>query len=453
MINRLSGRLILGLGLFLAALPISASEQSKKTSSASRFLFEIHGSNTIGAQLGPKLVKAFLMNKGCSSVETLTDPEMHATIISCENSDGHVAIKIAAKGSGTGFKAMKIGEAHIVASSRKAKPKEASMLAQLGDLYSLKAENVVALDAITILVNQENPVTSLSIDEISRIFKGLYGNWSRVSSIKRPIRLLARDKKSGTRDTFNSLVLGKNGSIYNRHTSFTSNRELSEAVAADPKAIGFSGFSEIGESKAVAISVQEGKSVVPARMSIATEDYPLTRKLYLYMPEGIKNKDARDFIDFISTGQAQKMVDNIGFIPLTVERVQQTKKPLSSRYARAIRSYERLNVNIRFNKRAPTIDNFGKQSIKRLADYMKNNNGSLLLVGFYGLSEGQKARQFSAEKAGRVSKALVKAGVSRNRILIKGMGDTQLLSTGKSATDNMRNIRVEVWFKPWFSEE
>ena len=417
------------------------------------YLFQIHGSNTIGAELGPQLAKSYLISRGCSNTSILPNPELEETIISCKDNNKPWAIKIAALGSGTGFKAMNEGKAHIVASSRKIKPKEIKLLAPLGDIRSLGSENVIALDALAIIVNKNNPVESLSMGQISRIFKGLDGNWSRVGAKKLDIRLMVRDSRSGTRDTFNKLVLGKGGSVYSRHSQFTSNRALAKKVASDEKSIGFTSFSTLGKTKALAISMGEGESIQPSRINISTEDYPLTRKLYLYMPEGIENDEARAFLTFSGTQQGQQVVEDTGFIPLTIERTPQAAKPLSNRYARAVRGYERLNVNIRFTESNRTVDNFGLQNIKRLTDYMNNNNGSLLLVGFYGLSEGKKARQFSAEKAAQVSELLVRAGISRTRILIRGMGDDQLLSTGRGHRDNMHNIRVEAWFKPWFSGE
>ena len=426
-----------------------SEEKPAQSPATSPFLFQIHGSNTIGAQLGPELVKAFLKTRGCTSIETKPLEDETDIALSCSVDGQTLSVRIASKGSSTGFKAMDKGIADIVASSRPVKDKEVTQLARFGNLRAFSAETVIALDAVAIIVNSANPVDALPISTIARIFKGQYGNWSRVGNGKGSIRLLVRDKASGTRDTFDSLVLGKGVRVYNRHSAFVSNEKLSDEVLTDESAIGFTSFSTISQNKALTVSMAGGTGIPPDTTNISTEDYPLARRLYYYMPDKKVNDDARAFLEFVKTDAAQTIVSQSGFIPLTVNRVPAVKHTVSSRYSRATRGYERLSVNVRFSKGGKTIDSLGQQSIVRLTQFMKENDGILLLLGFYGLSEGKNDRQFSAEIASKVSAALVDAGVRKSRIMIRGLGDEKLLSAGNNAKDNMQNIRVEVWFKPW----
>ncbi|MTI15512.1 substrate-binding domain-containing protein [Sansalvadorimonas verongulae] len=432
---------------------LAADSPSKPSSATPSFLFQIHGSNTIGARLGPELVKTFLKTRGCERIDTRFLEGEEDIALQCVSDGKSLAVRIASKGSSTGFKAMNRGEADIVASSRQVKEKEIKQLARFGNMKAHDAETVVALDAVAIIVNSLNPVEALSINSIARIFQGQIGNWSRVGEGKGSIRLLARDKASGTRDTFDSLVLGKGVKIYNRHTAFVSNEELSDGVAADKNAIGFTSFSTIGNNKALTVSMAGGAGISPTPANISTEDYPLARRLYFYMPAKITNPDARAFLKYVKTEAAQAIVARSGFIPLTVKKLKAVSHTTSSRYSRATRGYERLSVNIRFSKEGKVIDSLGQQSIKRLARFMGENDGTLLLLGFYGLSEGKNDRQFSAQAAAKVSTALINTGVRKSRIIVRGLGDERLLSTGRRAKDNTQNIRVEVWFKPWLIVE
>ncbi|WP_281645649.1 substrate-binding domain-containing protein [Parendozoicomonas sp. Alg238-R29] len=440
----------LALGLAIALLNPWASAESLSTGTPS-YLFQIHGSNTIGAELGPALVKAYLAKRGCNSVTTEQLGSYDLALKCKDNEDKQFAVRIVSKGSNTGFKAMDRGDADIVASSRAVKPKEIKLLSSLGDITAQTSEIVVALDAVVIIVNPNNPVNSLTINEIARIFKGQYGNWSRIGKGNGPIRILARDESSGTRDTFDNLVLGKGVQIYNRHMSYISNEALSEEVSSNKNAIGFCSYSTIEESKAISVAMAGGAAIYPDSVNISTEDYPLSRRLYFYMPEGIENPDAKDFLEFVKTDSAQQVVEQSGFIPVNVQILDGRDTYASGRYARAIRGYQRLSINIRFSMGGTSIDNFGHQSVLRLARFMEENRGNLLLLGFYGLSEGKNDKRFSAEKARKVSEALIEAGVRKSKIIIRGLGDERLLSSGVKASDNRKNIRIEVWFKPWFS--
>ena len=434
---------------FAGSEPISS--QSEFPATRSPFLFQIHGSNTIGSKLGPQLVKAFLKTRGCQKVEQRLLAGENDIAMQCSTDGKQMVIRIVSKGSSTGFQAMDNGDADIVASSRPVRKKEIKQLARYGRISSHDAETVFALDALAVIVNTLNPVDALPITSIARIFQGQVGDWSRVGPGQGPIRLLVRDKASGTKDTFNNLVLGKGVRIYHRHRSFMSNAELSDEVSTNKNTIGFTSLSSVGNNKALVVSMTGGAGVAPTAANIATEDYPLARRLYFYMPTKKVNPAARAFLEFVKTEAAQNIVAQSGFTPLTIKRLEAVAQGTSSRYARATRGYERLSVNIRFSREGKVIDSFGQQSIVRLAKFMEENNGSLLLLGFYGLSEGKNDRQFSAQAAGRVSKALINTGVRKSRIIVRGLGDERLLSTGRRAKDNNQNIRVEVWFKPWFS--
>ncbi len=440
------------IGVFSFFL-LAGSAQSG-ASEPSSYLFQIHGSNTIGHALGPALVEGFLIQKGCNAVTIESHSRSHESIISCNLKGKQVAVKVSAKGSATGFKAMGEGVAQIVASSRKAHKSEIDLLAGLGDLLAPGSEHIVALDALAIIVNTKNPVDSLTLNEIALIFTGVHSNWKKLGGKDQPINLLVRTPTSGTRETFNALVLGQGEEIYQRHQPIHSNREAAEEVFYDSKAIAFTGIDSVGRNKTLAISAKPGAGTVePTDITVTTEEYPLTRELYFYMPEGVNNADARDFLTYISTGKAQAIIEETGFVPLTIKKVEQPSKSKSNRYQRAVRLYQRLNVNIHFRDNDRYIDNFGLQRIKRLAQFMEDNNGTLMLLGNYGSGRGKRTRQFSMERAVIVSRALIDAGVSKSRILIRGMGDEHSMSMESMNSRRARGVHVEVWYKPWFSGE
>src|SRR5258708_11417735 len=116
------------------------------------------------------------------------------------------------------------------------------ILAGLGDMFSPACEKVLGLDGIAVFVNQSNPINALTKEQIADIFSGGITDWSQVGGRSGPINLHAADKKSGTFDVFNSLVLG-NKPLAPQALRYQTTATLSDELAADPRGIGFSGMA------------------------------------------------------------------------------------------------------------------------------------------------------------------------------------------------------------------
>src|SRR5262249_51894303 len=145
------------------------------------------------------------------------------------------------------------------------------------------------LDGIAVIVNAANPLRSLSKDEVRRIFSGEINDWQQAGrSDAGSIRVLARDEKSGTWDTFKNLVLGATP-LASSAQRIEDSRQLSDRVATDRNAIGFVGLPFVRSAKALAVSDAGTRPTFPTALTVATEDYPLSRRLYLYTPSSAQN--------------------------------------------------------------------------------------------------------------------------------------------------------------------
>ena len=172
--------------------------------------------------------------------------------------------------------------------SRKIKPAEQAMLTALGDMTSPACEHVLALDGIAIVVNKGNAVPSLSRKQIEAIFSGQTTDWSQVGGRPGHIELFARDDRSGTYDTFKSLVL-ESASLAPETKRFEDSNALSDAVAADPNGIGFVGLPFVRSARAVPVSDQNTAPLLPSAFTVAREDYVFSRRLFLYTPANPTN--------------------------------------------------------------------------------------------------------------------------------------------------------------------
>jgi glucose/mannose transport system substrate-binding protein len=280
-----------------AATPVPTPERP-----ARQVALRLHGSNTIGRELVPTLCEDFLKYQGATSVQrkpgTREDEVDIEAVLPSESSEP-VTFEIESHGSSTAFADLASGKCDIGMSSRQVKPDEAQRCASagLGDMSSPGCENVIGLDGIAVLVHKNNPVSSLTKQQIADIFSGRITDWSQVGGTAGAIYLYAPDEKSGTLDIFKSVILGSRPLSF-RASRFEDSVRLSDAVASDTNGIGFVGSSFTRNCKGLAISDVNGKPQLPTTFAVSIGDYPLSRRLYLYVPANTQNKWARKFVDF-----------------------------------------------------------------------------------------------------------------------------------------------------------
>ncbi|WP_122221480.1 substrate-binding domain-containing protein [Pseudomonas syringae group genomosp. 3] len=425
----------------LAALPVPTGEAPT---------LRIQGSNTINAELGPALVEGLLRQQGLQAVQTLPGAALNEQRVTGVAATGQtVSIEVAAHGSGTGFTALKAGNADIAASSRPLKDQEAKELASLGDLKSAAGEQIIAIDGVAVIVHPGNPLRQLDTQQLARIFSGEVRDWSEVGGNPGAIHLYVRDEKSGTYETFKELVLAKYGkNLSSAAVRFESSEQLSDEVSKDPNGVGFTGLPSIRRARAVAIADGESRPMLPTISLIATEDYPLSRRLYLYVPPAAHQRWAQALVRFAQSPEGQAIVAQEGFVAQTVQalKVQPTAQ-MPADYQALTRKAERLSVNFRFAQGSARLDNKAQQDLKRVVDYLKANDRldqHVTLVGFGDAkSDPARAALLSRLRAMAVRRELLKSGVTFRDIF--GLGDEMPVATNGIDDGRIKNRRVEVW--------
>ncbi|MBV9273171.1 MAG: extracellular solute-binding protein, partial [Verrucomicrobia bacterium] len=252
-------------------------------------------------ELVPTLCEDFLKYEGATSLQRkpgAREDEVDIEAVLPNESNQPVIFEIQSHGSSTGFIDLAAGNCDIGMSSRQISRDEAKQCAAagLGDMYSPACENVLGLDGIAVVVHRNNPVNTLTKQQLEDIFGGKTTDWSQVGGTPGPIYLYAPDENSGTSETFRSMILG-NRPLSQRASRFENGAKLCDAVAADIYGIGFIESSFERGTKALAIS-KDGKPLLPTPFNIVTRDYPLSRRLYLYTPAEPQNKWTRKFVQY-----------------------------------------------------------------------------------------------------------------------------------------------------------
>ena len=410
----------------------------------------IQGSNTIGANLGPALVQAMLAQQGLHDIHSVpASPPNEHSIVGTDASGQQVRVDVAAHGSGTGFAALKAGKADLIASSRPIKDRELVELEALGDLKSPDAEQIIAIDGLAIILHPGNPLNQLNTEQLAQIFSGQISRWEALGGIAGPIHLYARDEQSGTWEIFKELVLSRTGNPLSHNAQrFESSEQLSDAVSNDPQGIGFIGLPYIRAAKPVAIVDGPSQPMLPLNSLIASEDYPLSRRLYFYLPPAIHNPWARALISFTQSAQGQAIVAQNGFVAQSVQATSVTPGAHMPRdYQTLTTQAQRLSVNFRFEEGSASLDNKARQDLLRVADYLKANgklDRQVTLVGFGDAKDDpERAQLLSKLRAMAVRRELVKSAVVLREI--RGYGAQMPVAANTEDEGRIKNRRVEVW--------
>ncbi|MFC6921966.1 substrate-binding domain-containing protein [Microbulbifer taiwanensis] len=420
-------------------LAVAAQATETKT------LFRMTGSNTVGAELAPLLVKGYLQSLGATDIEQRSEGVRHW--ISAQLEGRRVEVPILALGSSTSFKALNEDSADIGMASRRIKRKEMQMLARFGDLAGAEAEHVVGLDTLTIGVHPSNPIAHLTMDQVRQIYERKISNWQELGGPDLPIRPLHRDIESGTRTTFDEDVFGESRPAEPGVYEVSGNAETRQIVLRDLGAIGYLPFAHTQGIKKVALKVGDLAAIVPDRGIIATEDFPLTRRLFLYKKPGQYKLHVDSFLHFAESPEGQKLVADIGFINLTPVALKMTPYPNAPEAYRALMtSGERLSISFRFANGSSELDSRALKDLRRLESYMEQADRelSLTLVGF----SDQKSNNNIADIISRFRALKVQGALLRDHQL----GDSRILALGAFApltADRgqapVKNSRVEVW--------
>ena len=419
------------------------------------------GSNTIGAELVPELLKLYARTAGATDIreEKAGDEEL---LLRAGGKSANFSALVASHGSATAVAALLKGSADIGMMSRPITSDEVASLAAtgFGEANKPGQEHVVALDGILVFVNKSNPVNVLSLSDIAAIFSGAIADWSQIGGRPGRIKVYARDNKSGTFDTFKALVL-KDRKLAATATRYESSEELSDAVAGDPDGIGFAGFAYLRNAKAVSISTDCGLSFAPTSFSVKTEEYPLSRRLFLHTSNHEANPEVGQFIEFALSAAAQRAVDGKGFVSLLPEpsprdyvarrlalsgQDQGDPKLLSS-FAQRAADGIRLSITFRFQSGRSELDSRAIRDINRLAEFVdsgKNRGRRIALLGFSD-SRGLPARNatLARERAEQVAKMLRQRNV--NPEILAGYGAAAPVACNSSDEGLEKNRRVEVW--------
>ncbi|MFC2006063.1 PstS family phosphate ABC transporter substrate-binding protein [Chloroflexota bacterium] len=233
-----------------------------------------------------------------------------------------VNIAVSGPGSGAGIAALINGTTDICQASRTIKQQEIGQAKANGvEPYEIQ----VATDALSVVVNPSNPISELTIVQISAIYTNQITNWKEVGGTDAPIVAIARDTNSGTHVFFKEHVVqmaglpGEDKSLEygNKVLLLPSTEQGVSEVARNSNAIFYPGLGYLtSEVKPLVIKkTADSPGVLPSMETALDGTYPVSRPL-LYYTNGTPTGNLKDFIDYVLSSDGQAKVTEVGYVPL-----------------------------------------------------------------------------------------------------------------------------------------
>ncbi len=436
--------------------------------------FTIAGDKTLGLRLVPALLREYgeAFNASTQTLEAGDDKMVMR--VSGGTMIGTGELTILPSNSSAGIESLFRGEADFALSTRPARSREVRAFNEfgLGELDSDSQETIVALDGLVLITHPDNSVRAISEANAAFTFGGRITNWSELGGRDAPINVYVRDDESGSNEVFDSLLMRPNGlSLSDNVIVLDSDEAIADAVASDPNGIGFTGFASFGDAQPLAIRGECGLQIPPTAFSIKTEEYPLTRLLYMYQTNKPLEGKAQAFAEFMASEDAQELVATSGFIDQSVTLESINAQGL--RVASAVLTNEaddelprlremidlliasdRLSTTYRFETGSARLNSRAEADVERLAELLDTErfaNREVLFIGFTdSVGDAELNRQLSQQRAEQVLASILAENpslASSVRMSAIGYGEISPLGCNESNAGRLINRRVEVWVR------
>lgn len=414
-------------------------------------ILRISDSNSLQDSMAPAMAEAFFKAEGATDIQLISgaDPQQEIVQAILPGDGAVTSIEIKAHAPESAVTALAQNSCDIVGIASWKLDAAGGKSAAKSSLPVSASQHVLGIDGIAVIINSSNPLGELRKDTIKRIFTGELNDWSQVGAPHGEIHLYARDSQSGVFDSFRSMVFGGMQLSPSAHIYEDSN-ELAQAVSSDPNAIGFVSLPYIHSAKPIAVSDKGAASLKPTRLTVATEDYPLSRRIYLYSPTTPQNAFTQRFIEFALSKQGQDVVAANGFVAQNVIASTQTvSKTAPDEYKQLTQDAERLSLNLRFNAGDFAKDSKAQADLDRVVSMVADEGGpknKIMLFGFTdnaGSSDASLTTSLSRAKI--VEKEFIQRGIKPT--VVRGFGSELPVASNDTADGREMNRRVEIWMK------
>lgn len=462
-------------------------------------ILTLAGSSTMASRLAPELAALYLTGIGANEVRNIPGSAAHESSVEGIFYAAREirSIQIAGRGTDSGFLALKDGACDVAMATQRLSMADAKMFGP--GVITAQSERRLGMDAVAVVVHKDNPVPSLTMEQVGGIFAGEISNWDQVGGPSAPIKIFILHEDFGTRRFFEDFFM--NGNSFAASARVVEMHDfLPDLVSQDPLAIGFCSLTMANQCREMPLKASpDSEAVLPSPQTIAAQTYPASRNLYLYLTATTDNVYARDFVRVALGGPGQEVVKKFGFVrnseipaaaagaggdasfsdtsaspasafqdeappvlkapvlgelpPLVQydgEAVPEAvRREVLQEYHDGVYGAEKLPFVLRFESGSLDLDEQALKDVGRVAAMMREqkNSGKLVVVAGFSDSVGPYASNLavSRKRAETVAEMLGKRGVQN--VLILAVGEEGAIGRNDIRAGREQNRRVEIWLK------
>ncbi len=328
----------------------------------------------------------------------------------------------------------------------------------------------LAMDALIPIVAPDNPLPGISTLDLAKALAGEVTNWAQIGGPDMPLVLHGLEPGSDLQRAL-SARLGRKVAAQVTHANLA---QLSAAVVKDPWALAVTGQAAAAAARRLPLSDSCGFPLLPSRLAVKAQDYPLTLPLYLLTPRRRLPLMAREFLEFLALPSAQTAVAKAGYIDRAPERQPMTADGLRlinaiqgagdettladlKRLVDLMDGADRLSLTFRFEDGSDQMDTASRENLLDLARLLEARvfqDQALYLAGFSdGSGPAKDNMALSQARAAAVLEALKIAAPSIPADLlpkIVAFGEGLPMACDETGPGRRLNRRVELWLKPAF---
>jgi len=434
--------------------------------------FTISGSRQLALNLMPILLDGFSASLGLDIIQQSDASGNPQFVFTTVGGEDIAKISFSMRGSSNGLRDLMTGNAALALTTRVARPSEvqAFSAAGFGNIRAPSNEQILALDGIVVVTSTQNPVRILKSADLASIFSGDISDWAQLGGAPGPINLYVRPENSATGALFSQLIMRPARTGFSlRVNLLESDIAVSDAVAADPNGIGFTSYSNSANARSVSLLGACNIQSPATEFTIQAEEYPYTRRLYLYKSTQDLPPIVSLFVAYLATSEAQQLIGLSGYVGQDVEEIPVNDQGLRFLSAALptdaemtleqlqammvdLAAAERVSITYRFEQGTAQLDSRALADIGRLAAEMTKpgfQHKSVILMGFTdSVGNGENNQRLSLSRAEQVRAALLQAGggaIAPERIEVRGYGELSPLGCNEVVDGRRINRRVEVW--------
>jgi phosphate transport system substrate-binding protein len=423
---------------------------------APRAEITIVGAPDAGPTLVPALFQAFAEQRGLI-YEVLAGDQFSAVILEPESRKELASVRFRPMAPATASAALDSGVADLKLAFRP------------GEGF---ATHSVAMDALVVIAAPDNPMPELSTAELNRVLTGEVKNWAEIGGPDMPLVLHALRPETDLQQALTDRL----GAPVAAEILHGDQQSLAKGVARDPWAIAVTGRSGVQPARRLTLTDSCGFPLLPTPLAVKAEDYPLAIPLALLAAKRRLPLMTREFLDFLRTPAAQKVIAAAGYIDRSAARQPMTSDGLRlinaiqgagedvtladlKRLVGLMDGADRLSLTFRFEDGSSTLDAQSRDNLVDLAQLIATGQfrgERLLLAGFSdGSGDAEANLALSVERANRVAQelAVIAPDLPPDVLpVVEGFGEALPMACDETAAGRQMNRRVELWLLPDFPE-